>query len=283
MCDMDKLCICILISFISSVLSQASMNNPKLLTPAKPVEMKQNTIGGILPVKNNLTLTSTISPGPHQHHIVPKTGVSAVTDATHFGREHVTENTTKSHSSHEDKSSEKHLYHDESHERHSAETKSSDVQERLHHMKNKPAAVTLNSAKNQTTQPNVTAKTNNTQENINHNHTSTHSINISSPTFSPIVNRTIPKPVPTKPTRPVPEDINFILASKNAEHYAPCLEAKDSKGTKTSDIVVLVVAVIFSVPLVAIVVSILYKKWTDWWQHRNYRRMDFLIEGMYNN
>lgn len=55
------------------------------------------------------------------------------------------------------------------------------------------------------------------------------------------------------------------------------------KKSKRANYVIPIVAVILSVPLVAIIISFLYKRGTDWWQHRNYRRMDFLIEGMYNN
>lgn len=55
------------------------------------------------------------------------------------------------------------------------------------------------------------------------------------------------------------------------------------KKTRRANYVIPIVAVILSVPLVAIIISFLYKRGTDWWQHRNYRRMDFLIEGMYNN
>lgn len=55
------------------------------------------------------------------------------------------------------------------------------------------------------------------------------------------------------------------------------------KKSNRSDYIVPIVAVILSVPLVAILISMLYKRGADWWQHRNYKRMDFLIEGMYHN
>lgn len=44
-----------------------------------------------------------------------------------------------------------------------------------------------------------------------------------------------------------------------------------------------IVAVIMSVPFVAVVISLIYKRGADWWQHRNYKRMDFLVDGMYQN
>lgn len=57
----------------------------------------------------------------------------------------------------------------------------------------------------------------------------------------------------------------------------------DNKEHKRAAYVVPIIAVIFSVPLVAAIISVLYKRGSEWWQHRHYRRMDFLIEGMYNN
>ncbi|KAJ9594380.1 hypothetical protein L9F63_014170 [Diploptera punctata] len=46
--------------------------------------------------------------------------------------------------------------------------------------------------------------------------------------------------------------------------------------------VVPVVAIIFTMPLIIIFVIILYKKGSEFWDRRHYRRMDFLIDGMYN-
>lgn len=57
----------------------------------------------------------------------------------------------------------------------------------------------------------------------------------------------------------------------------------DSKEHKRAAYLIPIIAVIFSVPLVAAIISVLYKRGSEWWQHRHYRRMDFLIEGMYNN
>lgn len=67
--------------------------------------------------------------------------------------------------------------------------------------------------------------------------------------------------------------------STNVINIDPVLNEK--KHTR-SNYVVPIVALILSVPLVAAVISILYKRGKDWWLHRNYRRMDYLIEGLYN-
>jgi len=63
----------------------------------------------------------------------------------------------------------------------------------------------------------------------------------------------------------------------------PSIESITEQKNRKADYVVPIVAVILSVPLVAIIISILYKRGAEWWQHRHYRRMDFLIDGMYNN
>ncbi|XP_044748152.1 uncharacterized protein LOC123309229 [Coccinella septempunctata] len=72
---------------------------------------------------------------------------------------------------------------------------------------------------------------------------------------------------------PKENDINVTALPKiDTEHEEP---------PKTY--VVLIVAGVFSMPLVALIFIGLYKVGSEWWQHRHYRRMDFLIEGMYNN
>ncbi|KAK9870965.1 hypothetical protein WA026_009927 [Henosepilachna vigintioctopunctata] len=58
---------------------------------------------------------------------------------------------------------------------------------------------------------------------------------------------------------------------------------KEIKIGSRSNIVLPVIAVILSVPLVGILIVVFYKRGAEWWQHRHYRRMDFLIDGMYNN
>ena len=94
-------------------------------------------------------------------------------------------------------------------------------------------------------------------------------------------------PVPHKPSITIGEDeeppnSNAKPQSNDTQKHGISIESVTQKSKKT-DYVVPIVAVIMSVPLVAIVFSVLYKRGADWWQHRHYRRMDFLIEGMYNN
>lgn len=63
----------------------------------------------------------------------------------------------------------------------------------------------------------------------------------------------------------------------------PNLEMLSGSSQNTQKYVVPIVIVILSVPFVAILISILYKRGAEWWKYRHYRRMDFLINGMYDN
>lgn len=76
---------------------------------------------------------------------------------------------------------------------------------------------------------------------------------------------------------PTSKKIN--LSSQNVLNIDHLENEKD----KSSNYVVPIVAIIFSVPFVAALISVLYKRFKDWWLHRNYRRMDYLIEGLYNS
>ena len=59
-------------------------------------------------------------------------------------------------------------------------------------------------------------------------------------------------------------------------------ELAGGNAVKKPDYVVPVVAVILVIPLIIILAIVLYKKASDFWERRHYRRMDFLIDGMYN-
>ncbi|XP_019869077.1 uncharacterized protein LOC109597760 [Aethina tumida] len=103
-------------------------------------------------------------------------------------------------------------------------------------------------------------------------------------------NTTVAKPVPQKPkiTESLQDDDVLLKEQIKINSTTPKIEevhvdVYSDRESHSADYVVPIVAVILSVPLVAIIISVLYKKAADWWTHRNYRRMDFLIEGMYNN
>lgn len=90
-----------------------------------------------------------------------------------------------------------------------------------------------------------------------------------------------------KPKKPLfTEHDEVVVAPAKPNLDIPILAHIDTtmeKKVRRADYVVPIVAVILSVPLVAVILSVFYKKGKDWWQHRNYRRMDYLIEGMYNS
>jgi len=109
-------------------------------------------------------------------------------------------------------------------------------------------------------------------------------------------NVTTVKPKPKKPTLTVAADEEPYAPS----HFQPLSKSNsstsqsipkvpnfdmlnDSNQGNTQKYVVPIVIVILSVPFVAILISILYKRGSEWWKYRHYRRMDFLINGMYDN
>lgn len=99
-----------------------------------------------------------------------------------------------------------------------------------------------------------------------------------------VITTTTQKPIVKKPTVTENSDGNFIPSTDiktNLQLQSSLLI--ENKERKSAAYVIPIVGVILSVPLVAIIMSILYKRGSEWWQHRHYRRMDFLIEGMYNN
>lgn len=116
------------------------------------------------------------------------------------------------------------------------------------------------------------------------------SVNVTTPSTTTTTTTTTEPPV-KKPLITENTDDDIVeSSSKNNDssssnlHSANNLELlQEQKERQTAKYVIPIIGVILSVPLVAIVISILYKRGSEWWQHRHYRRMDFLIEGMYNS
>lgn len=52
--------------------------------------------------------------------------------------------------------------------------------------------------------------------------------------------------------------------------------------SKKMDYIVSIMCTAFSIPLLIVLAVYLYKKGADFWERRHYNRMDFLIEGIYN-
>lgn len=79
----------------------------------------------------------------------------------------------------------------------------------------------------------------------------------------------LPKNTSTANKKNAMDDENVIITNRRVD--------------KGSYYVLPIVLTILAVPLLAIILTVGYKRGAEWWQHRHYRRMDFLIDGMYNN
>nr|XP_023015916.1 putative uncharacterized protein DDB_G0281733 [Leptinotarsa decemlineata] len=89
-----------------------------------------------------------------------------------------------------------------------------------------------------------------------------------------------------KPRKPIVTEHDDIPKDLKSEPYPldiPSIDTTFKKKSKQADYVIPIVAVILSIPLVTIIFSVLFKRGKDWWQHRNYKRVDYLIEGMYQS
>ncbi|BFG01432.1 integumentary mucin C.1 [Drosophila madeirensis] len=76
-----------------------------------------------------------------------------------------------------------------------------------------------------------------------------------------------------------------VLASTQPEPAAPMVQEltgnlADRRG---NDYIVPIVTVLLTVPLAIGVVTIMYRRFRELWSTRHYRRMDFLVDGMYND
>ncbi|XP_044730339.1 uncharacterized protein LOC123293543 [Chrysoperla carnea] len=71
--------------------------------------------------------------------------------------------------------------------------------------------------------------------------------------------------------------LNDTIDKKNVEKL---LSSKVDEGP---DYIVPIVITILSVPLFIALMMLAYRHGADWWDRRHYRRMDYLIEGIYNN
>lgn len=97
---------------------------------------------------------------------------------------------------------------------------------------------------------------------------------------------------PKKPRITVSKDewfapSHFELGKSNTTSsklpQVPNVDILNNNQDNTQKYIVPIVVVILSVPFVAILISIVYKRGSEWWKYRHYRRMDFLINGIYDN
>lgn len=89
------------------------------------------------------------------------------------------------------------------------------------------------------------------------------------------VEKHIPKPKPTVTTVGGPEINESIplLRTKNPPLGMP----------RKIDYIVPVIITIVALPILGAAIFVLYRRGRDCWDKRHYRRMDFLIDGMYND
>lgn len=89
------------------------------------------------------------------------------------------------------------------------------------------------------------------------------------------IKKHIPKPKPTVTTVDESEINEFIplLRTKNPSLGMP----------KKIDYIVPIIITIIALPILGAVIFVIYRRGRDCWDKRHYRRMDFLIDGMYND
>lgn len=85
----------------------------------------------------------------------------------------------------------------------------------------------------------------------------------------------IPKPKPT---------VTTIGKSENNESRLPLRNKSSPLGaSRKIDYIVPIMITIIALPLLGAAIFVLYRRGRDCWDKRHYRRMDFLIDGMYND
>lgn len=85
----------------------------------------------------------------------------------------------------------------------------------------------------------------------------------------------VPKPKPTVTTVDGPDPSESRLSSRK----------KDSPlgMPRKIDYIIPVIITIIALPILGTAIFVLYRRGRDCWDKRHYRRMDFLIDGMYND
>ncbi|XP_055844840.1 uncharacterized protein LOC129911157 [Episyrphus balteatus] len=66
-------------------------------------------------------------------------------------------------------------------------------------------------------------------------------------------------------------------------HVQPSQEFDGGLYRNHRDYIIPIVSIIFAVPILMGMVIVAYRRFRDFWSTRHYRRMDFLVDGMYND
>ncbi|XP_029164866.1 uncharacterized protein LOC114936048 isoform X2 [Nylanderia fulva] len=104
----------------------------------------------------------------------------------------------------------------------------------------------------------------------------TEATNHTTPKASSHIEKHIPKPKPTVTTVDGPEPNESRLLSSRSKNPPLGMPRK-------IDYIVPVIITIIALPILGAVIFVLYRRGRDCWDKRHYRRMDFLIDGMYND
>ncbi|XP_032681616.1 uncharacterized protein LOC116849016 [Odontomachus brunneus] len=91
----------------------------------------------------------------------------------------------------------------------------------------------------------------------------------------PVEKKHIPKPKPTVTTVGKSETNESRLSSRN--------KSSPLGAPRKIDYIVPVIITIVTLPILGTGIFLLYRRGRDCWDKRHYRRMDFLIDGMYND
>lgn len=80
-----------------------------------------------------------------------------------------------------------------------------------------------------------------------------------------------------------PPMIPELEALHEAPHAQPSQEHDSSPPYRNRDYIVPIVSIMFVAPLCMGIVITAYRRFRDFWSTRHYRRMDFLVDGIYND
>lgn len=96
------------------------------------------------------------------------------------------------------------------------------------------------------------------------------------PKVSSQIEKHIPKPKPTVTTVDEIDEINESIPLSRTKNPPLGMPRK-------MDYIVPVIITIVALPILGAAIFVLYRRGRDCWDKRHYRRMDFLIDGMYND
>lgn len=75
----------------------------------------------------------------------------------------------------------------------------------------------------------------------------------------------------------------FSVDEPEIPHVQPSQEFDDGMYRNHRDYIIPIFSIIFAVPIVMALMIVAYRRFRDFWSTRHYRRMDFLVDGMYND